>query len=161
MHKKNIVIYGATGSIGESTLNIIRDNKENFNVVGLTCNENINKVSKIANEFDCKNVGVANKELIIQNKSLLKNYTIYAGIEQFQYMVTDQSVDIIIFAISGSAPLKLLMEISTSGKIIGLANKECIICLGNLFLDKAAISTTKIIPLDSEHNAIYQLINIP
>jgi 1-deoxy-D-xylulose-5-phosphate reductoisomerase len=50
------------------------------------------------------------------------------------------------------------MEISSYGKTIGLANKECIICLGNLFLDKAAISTTKIIPLDSEHNAIYQLI---
>ena len=158
MHKKNIVIYGATGSIGESALNLIRDNKENFNVVGLTCNENINKVRKIANEFDCKNVGIANKELIIQNKFLLKNYTIFAGIEEFQYMISDHSVDIIIFAISGSAPLKLLMEISSYGKTIGLANKECIICLGNLFLDKAAISTTKIIPLDSEHNAIYQLI---
>jgi 1-deoxy-D-xylulose-5-phosphate reductoisomerase len=158
MHKKNIVIYGATGSIGESALNLIRDNKENFNVVGLTCNENINKVRKIANEFDCKNVGIANKELIIQNKVLLKNYTIFAGIEEFQYMISDHSVDIIIFAISGSAPLKLLMEISSYGKTIGLANKECIICLGNLFLDKAAISKTKIIPLDSEHNAIYQLI---
>ena len=158
MHKKNIVIYGATGSIGESALNLIRDNKENFNVVGLTCNENINKVIKIANEFDCKNIGIANKELIIQNKFLLKNYTIFAGIEEFQYMISDHSVDIIIFAISGSAPLKLLMEISSYGKTIGLANKECIICLGNLFLDKAAISTTKIIPLDSEHNAIYQLI---
>ena len=158
MHKKNIVIYGATGSIGESALNLIRDNKENFNVVGLTCNENINKVIKIANEFDCKNIGIANKELIIQNKFLLKNYTIFAGIEEFQYMISDHSVDIIIFAISGSAPLKLLMEISSSGKTIGLANKECIICLGNLFLDKAAISSTKIVSLDSEHNAIYQLI---
>ena len=158
MHKKNIVIYGATGSIGESALNLIRDNKENFNVVGLTCNVNINKAIKIANEFDCKNIGIANKELIIQNKFLLKNYTIFAGIEEFQYMISDHSVDIIIFAISGSAPLKLLMEISSYGKTIGLANKECIICLGNLFLDKAAISTTKIIPLDSEHNAIYQLI---
>ena len=158
MYKKNIVIYGATGSIGESTLNLIRDNKENFNVVGLTCNKNINKITKIANEFDCKNIGIANKELIIQNKFLLKNYTIFAGIEEFQYMISDHSVDIIIFAISGSAPLKLLMEISSYGKTIGLANKECIICLGNLFLDKAAISTTKIIPLDSEHNAIYQLI---
>ena len=158
MHKKNIVIYGATGSIGESALNLIRDNKENFNVVGLTCNENINKICKIANEFDCKNIGVADKKLINQNKSLLMNYTIFAGIDEFQYMVSDHYVDIIIFAISGSAPLKLLMEISSYGKTIGLANKECIICLGNLFLDKAAISTTKIIPLDSEHNAIYQLI---
>ena len=101
MHKKNIVIYGATGYIGESALNLIRDNKENFNVVGLTCNVNINKAIKIANEFDCKNIGIANKELIIQNKFLLKNYTIFAGIEEFQYMISDHSVDIIIFAISG------------------------------------------------------------
>jgi 1-deoxy-D-xylulose-5-phosphate reductoisomerase len=158
MHKKNIVIYGATGSIGESTLNLIRDNKEKFNVVGLTCNENITKISKIANEFDCKNIGIANKELISPNKNILKNFTIFEGINEFQDMISNYSVDIIIFAISGSTPLKLLMELSSSGKIIGLANKECIICLGHLFLNKAALSSTKIVPLDSEHNAIYQLI---
>ena len=158
MLKKNIVIYGATGSIGESTLNLIRNNRKNFNVVGLTCNENINKISKIADEFDCKNIGIANKELIVQNKTLLKNYTIFGGIDEFQNMISDYAVDIIIFAISGSTPLQLLMQISNSGKIIGLANKECIICLGNLFLKEAALSSTKIIPLDSEHNAIYQLI---
>jgi len=158
MHKKNIVIYGATGSIGESTLNLIRNNRKNFNVIGITCNENINKISKIADEFDCKNIGIANKELIAQNKTLLKNYTIFEGIDEFQNMISDYAVDIIIFAISGSAPLQLLMQISNSGKIIGLANKECIICLGNLFLKEAALSSTKIIPLDSEHNAIYQLI---
>ena len=80
---------------------------------------------------------------------MLKNYTIFEGIDEFQNMISDYAVDIIIFAISGSAPLQLLMEISSSGKTIGLANKECIICLGNLFLDKAAISSTKIVPLDS------------
>jgi 1-deoxy-D-xylulose-5-phosphate reductoisomerase len=158
MLKKNILIYGATGSIGESTLNLIRNNRKNFNVIGLTCNENINKISKIANEFSCKNIGIANKELIVQNKTLLKNYTIFGGIDEFQNMISDYAVDIIIFAISGSAPLQLLLQISNSGKIIGLANKECIICLGNLFLKEAALSSTKIIPLDSEHNAIYQLI---
>ena len=158
MHKKNIVIYGATGSIGESTLNLIRDNRENFNVVGLSCNENISKIINIASEFNCKNIGIANKELIIKNITLLNNYTIFAGIEEFHNMISDCSVDIIIFAISGSAPLQLLMEISSSGKSIGLANKECIICLGNLFLNSATLSSTKIIPLDSEHNAIYQLI---
>ena len=158
MHKKNIVIYGATGSIGGSTLELIRNNRKNFNVIGLTCNENISKFIKIAHEFNCKNIGIANKELIVQNKNLLKNYTTFGGIDEFQNMISDYAVDIIIFAISGSAPLQLLMEISSSGKIIGLANKECIICLGNLFLKKAALSSTKIIPLDSEHNAIYQLI---
>ena len=158
MHKKNIVIYGATGSIGESTLNLVRGNKENFNVVGLTCNTNITKIINIANEFDCKNIGIANKELITKNKTLLKNYTIFDGIEEFHHIISDHSVDIIIFAISGSAPLQLLMKLSSSGKTLGLANKECIICLGNLFLNNAASSSTKIVPLDSEHNAIYQLI---
>ena len=52
MHKKNIVIYGATGSIGESTLNLIRNNRENFNVIGITCNKNISRIIEIANEFD-------------------------------------------------------------------------------------------------------------
>ena len=158
MHKKNVVIYGATGSIGESTLKLIRDNRNNFNVIGLTCNENISKIIKLANEFDCKNIGIANKELIIQNKALLRNFTTFVGIDEFQNMISDYAVDIIIFAISGSEPLQLLMKISSSGKIIGLANKECVICLGSLFLKKAALSSTKIIPLDSEHNAIYQLI---
>ena len=61
MYKKNIVIYGATGSIGESTLNLIRNNRENFNVIGITCNENISRIIEIANEFDCKNIGIASK----------------------------------------------------------------------------------------------------
>ena len=158
MLKKNILIYGATGSIGESTLNLIRDNKEKFNIVGLTCNENIHKAIKIANEFDCKDIGIGNVELISQHKEELINFRVYEGIEEFYSLVDENNVDIIIFAISGTSPLELLMQLALSGKVIGLANKECIICLGRLFLDKANACLTKIVPLDSEHNAIYQLI---
>ena len=158
MSKKNILIFGATGSVGDSTLNLIRNNKENFNVVGLTCNENIPKVIKIADEFNCKNIGIGKKEIINNYKDLLTEYAIYGGIDEFYSLITDNEIDIIIFAISGTTPLNLLMQIAGSGKTIGLANKECIICLGNLFLDKVKTFSTKIIPLDSEHNAIYQLI---
>ena len=158
MLKKNILIYGATGSIGESTLNLIRNNKEKFNIVGLTCNKNILKAIKIANEFDCKNIGIGNVELINQHKKELINYRIYEGIDEFYSLANENLVDIIIFAISGTSPLELLMKLAVSGKTIGLANKECIICLGRLFLDKADASLTKVVPLDSEHNAIYQLI---
>ncbi len=158
MLKKNIVIYGATGSIGNSTLDLIRNNKKNFNVVGLTCNENIDKLIEIANEFNCKKIGIGNKEIISQYKNLLMNYSVCVGIDEFYDLVLDNNVDIIIFAISGSTPLKLLMQLANSGKIIGLANKECIICTGTLFLNQASSSSTKVIPLDSEHNAIYQLI---
>ena len=158
MPKKNILIYGATGSIGNSTLNLIRNNREKFNVVGVTCNENIEKITKIAIEFNCQNIGIGNKDLLTDNKETLSSYNVHAGIEEFSSMVNDYNPDIIIFAISGTKPLNLLMELAGSGKIIGLVNKECIICLGNIFLKKAALSFTKIIPLDSEHNAIYQLI---
>ena len=158
MLKKNILIYGATGTIGDSTLSLIRNNRDKFNVVGLTCNENIEKIIHIANEFDCKNIGIANKELIKNHKDSLSDYIVYRGIENFYSLVTDNDIDIIIFAISGTKPLYLLMQLAGSGKTIGLVNKECIICLGNLFLDKAKTFYTKIIPLDSEHNAIYQLV---
>ena len=158
MLKKNILIYGATGSIGDSTLNLIRDNREKFNVVGLTCNDNIQKIIDIADEFNCKNIGIGNIEIAHKSKSELKRFRIYEGTEEFYSLVTESNVDIIIFAISGTSPLNLLMQLASSGKIIGLANKECIICLGRLFLDKAKNSSTHIVPLDSEHNAIYQLI---
>jgi len=158
MPKKNIIIYGATGSIGNSTLDLIRNNEKDFNVVGLTCNENIDKIIKIANEFNCKKIGIGNKELTLKYKDQLTNFSVCVGIDEFYDLVIDNNVDIIIFAISGSAPLKLLMQLANSGKVIGLANKECIICIGTLFRNMASSSLTKVIPLDSEHNAIYQLI---
>ena len=158
MLKKNILIFGATGSVGVSTLNLIRNNKEKFNLVGLTCNENIDKAIQISEEFSCKNIGIGKKDVINNYIDKLSEYTIYAGIDDFYSMVNECEVDIIIFAISGTAPLNLLMQLAGSGLTIGLVNKECIICLGSLFLNKAKSSATKIIPLDSEHNAIYQLI---
>ena len=157
MHKKNILIYGATGSIGDSTLSLIRNNKELFNIVGLTCNSNIQKLIDISKEFNCENLGV-NDESSIQNYPEINNFNIHIGLKNFSNLL-NENVDIIVFAISGSAPLNLLMEIADCGKIIGLANKECIICLGKIFLNAATKSSTKIIPLDSEHNAIFQLIN--
>ncbi len=156
MSKKNVLIYGATGSIGDSVLNLIRSNREQFNVVGMTCNSNIDKLLNIAYEFECNNLGINNKKNIpIYPK--LQDYIVHAGLEEFSKLMSD-NVDIIIFAIAGSSPLKLLMDVAVSGKIIGLANKECIICLGKRFLDIASASSTKIIPLDSEHNAIFQLM---
>jgi 1-deoxy-D-xylulose-5-phosphate reductoisomerase len=158
MLKKNILIYGATGSIGESTLNLIRNHREKFNVVGLTCNKNIQKVIDLSKEFHCKNIGIGNIKSANKYKSDLSSYKIHRGIEEFYSLVIENDVDIIIFAISGTSPLNLLMQLALSGKIIGLANKECIICLGRLFLDRAKTSATNIVPLDSEHNAIFQLI---
>ena len=156
MFRKNILIYGATGSIGKSVLNLIRNNKEQFNVVGITCNSNIDKLLDIAHEFECNNLGI-NNEKIIKNNPKLKDYTVHVGLDEF-FKLMNSNVDIIIFAIAGSSPLNLLLDLSTSGKIIGMANKECIICLGKTLLDIASKSSTEIVPLDSEHNALFQLM---
>lgn len=156
MVRKNVLIYGATGSIGDSVLNLIRNNRDKFNVAGLTCNSNIKKLINISNEFECYNIGI-NNPAQASNYPDLKNFNICFGLDEFSKLMND-SIDIIIFAISGSSPLNLLMNIASSGKVIGLANKECIICLGKALLDIAKSFSTKIVPLDSEHNAIFQLI---
>ena len=75
MYKKNVLLYGATGSIGESTLNLIRNNREQFNVVGVTCNSNIDKLLNIAQEFECNNLGI-NDEKKITNYPRLKDYIV-------------------------------------------------------------------------------------
>ena len=158
MSKKNILIFGATGSIGTSTLNLIRNNKSEFNVVAMTCNNNIEKLLKLSNEFNCKNIGIANKYVIQKKGIKVDDIKIFSGLDEFKDIINECDVDIIIFGISGSSSLDLLLSLATCGKILGLANKECIICAGTLFMHKINNSSTKLVPLDSEHNAIYHLI---
>ena len=156
MSKKNVLIYGATGSIGDSVLNLIRNNRDQFNVVGVTCNSNIDKLLNIAYEFECNNLGI-NNEKKISSYPKLQDYIVHVGLDEFSKLMGNY-VDIVIFAIAGSSPLNLLIDLLSSGKIIGIANKECIICLGKTLLSIANKSSTEIVPLDSEHNALFQLI---
>ena len=158
MKKINILIYGATGSIGDSVLSLIRNNRDQFNVHGITCDKNIEKLSKLSKEFNTKKIGIGcyNKEL--DYKKYFPDKKIFFKLEEFKDMI-DDTVDIIIFAISGTSILKLSLDIAKSGKIVGIANKECIISLGDIILSTAKSNNTKLIPLDSEHNAIYQLLN--
>ena len=92
MLKKNILIYGATGSIGSSVLNLIRNNREQFNVVGITCNSNIDKLLDIADEFECNNLGINNDNIRPKN-SILKDYNVYVGLDEF-FKLMNSNVDI-------------------------------------------------------------------
>ena len=156
MKKINIVIYGATGSIGNSVLSIVRNNKEKFIIQGITCNKNYRKLIKIAKEFDVKNLGILGK--IRKSEDEYRNFNVYNEINSFREIV-NKKTDIIIFAISGLAGLDLILELIKTGKKIGIANKECIITLGNNLLHIAKKHLTQIVPLDSEHNSIFHLLN--
>ena len=155
MKKINLIIYGATGSIGNSTLSLIRQNKNLFKIQGITCNKNVKKIKNIANEFNVKKIGIGQ---VIKNKNnLFENKKVFVGIDEFSNMV-DEKTDVIIFAISGTKALKLVRKLVQFGKKIGLANKESIISLGNNLLDYAKKFKTELIPLDSEHNSIFHLL---
>ena len=158
MKKKNILIYGATGSIGDSVLSLVRDNKDEFNVHGITCDHNIEKLSALSKEFNVKNIGIASYNKEFNYKKYFPGKKIFFKLDEFRELIND-SIDIIIFAISGTAILELSLDVVKSGKIVGIANKECIISLGDIILDTARLNNTKIVPLDSEHNSIYQLLN--
>ena len=156
MKKINLIIYGVTGSIGKSVLSIVRSNREKFNVQGITCNKNYKKLIKIANEFNVKKIGI-NKQINNTIKDINK-YNVYEGISSFS-KIYDSKTDVIIFAISGLAGLDLFHKLCKSGKKIGMANKECIISLGKSFFKESKKSGCIIVPLDSEHNSIFHLLN--
>ena len=154
---KNILLLGATGSIGDSVLNVISKNRDLFNLFGISLNKNISKSMKITKEFSPKYVHVNENESLKTNQKNSSNIYLN-GDEDLQHLINDQEVDIIICAISGFAGLKATYMSVQTGKKILLANKESIVAGGDLILPLAKKHNTEIVPIDSEHNAIFQCL---
>ena len=155
---KNIILFGATGSIGSSVLRILDKTNGEFCLKGITCNQNIDSLNEISNRHNCNNLGVSNKDISNdKNEILIKKNTVY-GIENFDSFIND-NIDIYILAISGLSGASLALKIAETGKTLAIANKECIISLGKILTNKCREFETSIFPLDSEHNAIHQLLH--
>ena len=155
---KNIILFGATGSIGNSVLKILDKTNNKFFLKGITCNQKIDSLIDISNRYQCDNLGVSNENLSNdKNEILEKKNTVY-GIKNFESFINDD-IDIYILAISGLTGAALALKIAETGKTLAIANKECIISLGKILINKCSKFKTSIFPLDSEHNAIYQLLN--
>ena len=154
---KNILLLGATGSIGDSVLNVISKNRDLFNLFGISLNKNISKSMKITKEFSPKYVHVNENESLKTNQKNSSNIYLN-GDEDLQHLINDQEVDIIVCAISGFAGLKATYMSAQTGKKLLLANKESIVAGGDLILPLAKKHNTEIVPIDSEHNAIFQCL---
>jgi len=154
-----ILLYGATGTIGDSVFKIINENYGKLKVVAATCNTNYKKLEKLKIKYSIEKLGINNYRSAEKYKSLYStnNKKLVVGNENFSKLIT-KDIDVIILAISGLSALNISYEIVKSGKIFGLANKECIISLGPRLISVAKRNKTKIIPLDSEHNSIYRLL---
>mgnify|MGYP001278992490 CR=1 FL=1 len=156
---KKISVLGATGSVGINTLKIIAYNKSKYNVIALTSYKNYKKLAKLALKFNCKYAVIGEKKYFRNLKDELfgSNIKCMAGYKAI-CEVSSLSVDILISAIVGIAGLKPTFASIGKAKVLAIANKESVISAGNLLLKKARLKKTKIIPLDSEHNAIYQIL---
>ena len=155
---KNILLLGATGSIGSSVLSVIEQNKNELNLIGISFNSNITKGTKIIEKFSPSFVHIEDLNCFEEKKAF--DTRAYINTEsELNNLINHKEVDIIVCAISGFDGLKAAYMAAHSGKKILLANKESIVAGGDLILPIATENKTEIIPIDSEHNAIFQCLN--
>ena len=159
---KKIAIFGSTGSIGSSLLNIIKKDKKNFKIELLTGHKNYKKLIKQAKFFNVKNIIIsdANSFLIASKILINTKIKVFMNFESLNKIFNKNSkIDYAMCAISGFQGLKPTLDIIKYTKIIAIANKESIICGWNLIKEDLKKNKTNFIPVDSEHFSIWSLLN--
>lgn len=157
---KQIAILGSTGSIGTQTLDIIRANPDQFAAYALTAHNSADLLIAQALEFAPKYVVIANPQLYTQVKEALAHTPIIvcSGSEAIEEVVAAPEIDLVLTAMVGYSGLRPTIAALEAGKDIGLANKETLVVAGELIMPLAQAKGAKIIPVDSEHSAIYQCL---
>ncbi len=152
---KKIILLGATGSIGNSTLELIRNKRDLFKLVGVSANKNMKSLSKIVNEFDVKHIGIKDEECA---KNFTSKSSIYVGLDGLNNLAS-LDCDIVVSGISGVDGLFPAINALRSGNNLAIANKEPLVVAGKFFIQEAKQNNSKILPVDSEHNSIFQCFN--
>lgn len=157
---KQLAILGSTGSIGTQTLDVVRQHPEEFSVYAISANRSVDMLIAQAIEFRPEIVCIADENYYASLKEALRDYPIkvFAGREAIAEMVTMPSVDMVVAAMVGYAGLYPTIRAIESGKIIALANKETLVVAGELICRLVNQYHTAILPVDSEHSAIFQSI---
>lgn len=156
---KKVAILGSSGSIGESTLEVIRTFPDRFKVTALAVNSSINSLAKQIEEFKPEVVAVAEKKSAEElQKSFQGKTKILVGEEGMKEIAAVYDYDIFVGAMVGFSGLKPTLEAIKRGKRIALANKETLVVAGELITELAKNSGAEIIPVDSEHSAIFQCL---
>ncbi len=158
--RRRVSILGATGSIGESTLRVIGQHQDRFEIAALTAQENAAKLITLAKQFRPAMVAIGNEGHAKEVRDALTPLGINVvagaqGIEEAAAFATD----ITVAAIVGAAGLKPVMQAIAQGGAVALANKEALVCAGTIVMQACATHGTTLLPVDSEHNAIFQVLN--
>ncbi len=154
---RRISIFGATGSIGQNTVKIIKGDIANFDVVAVSGGQNIEKLAEIAKSLDAKIAVTSELSLLDQLKDLLKGTSISATAGRSALIeAASQSVDWAMSAVVGFAGLEMSLAMAQHSKTLALANKESLVCGGALLKDTCNRHGCTLLPVDSEHSAIFQ-----
>ncbi|MGL5416669.1 MAG: 1-deoxy-D-xylulose-5-phosphate reductoisomerase [Clostridium sp.] len=158
---KNISILGVTGSIGMQTLDVIRKSSD-MKVIGITANTSVEKMKEIIDEFKPKYVGMmdlnSSKELLKYTKEKSLDIEVGCGIESLIQIATLKEVDTVVTSVVGMIGLRPTIEAIRAKKDIALANKETLVVAGEIVMREAKENGVKILPVDSEHSAIFQVL---
>lgn len=159
-HLKRIALLGSTGSIGRQTLEVVRAHPEEFQIEVLTAQNNVQLLGAQAREFHPNAVVIGNENGYAELKELLRDtdVKVYAGENAITSVVEMDSIDVVVTALVGYAGLKPTLRAAEKGKTIALANKETLVVAGDLITRTARESQANIIPVDSEHSAIFQCL---
>lgn len=160
--KKQIAILGSTGSIGTQALQVIEEHSDLYEAYVLTANNKVDLLIEQARKFRPEAVVIANEDKYLQLKEALSDLPIkvYAGADAICQVVESQPIDIVLTAMIGYAGLRPTMSAIRAGKIIALANKETMVVAGELINALANEYHTPILPVDSEHSAIFQCLEM-
>ncbi|MBP1904152.1 1-deoxy-D-xylulose-5-phosphate reductoisomerase [Paenibacillus turicensis] len=157
---KKIAVIGSTGSVGTQTLDVVKKNPERFSIEALAAGSNINLLLEQVQQFRPKMVSVGTKELADKISSALPSGTsVFYGEEGLIQVAAHNDAELVITAIVGSVGLPATLAAISAGKHIGLANKETLVTAGHIVMELAREKNVAILPVDSEHSAIFQCLN--
>ncbi|MFZ5352042.1 MAG: 1-deoxy-D-xylulose-5-phosphate reductoisomerase [Bacillota bacterium] len=156
---KSIGLLGSTGSIGTQTLEIVRHNREHFRVSSITAHSNAELLAKQIEEFEPELAVIFDESKYMDLKERVKGKTkLYTGLEGLMAAAAIESADVVVSSIVGIAGLIPTFHAIQNGKTIALANKETLVTAGRLIMKYARDKSIEILPVDSEHSAIFQSI---
>jgi 1-deoxy-D-xylulose-5-phosphate reductoisomerase len=159
---RKLIVLGSTGSIGTNTLDVVehlKDTSHELQVVGLAAGRNVDLLIQQAKAFDVKHVAIADESLASQIKQTLPDVTVYAGEKSALELVESVEAQELVAAVVGSAGLPATMCAAKRGMTIGLANKETLVAAGSVVTPAIRQYNARLIPVDSEHSAIFQCLD--
>lgn len=164
MRQHRLCILGATGSIGLNTLAVVREHRQRFQVDVLTANTNVTKMAELCAEFQPRQAIMVTEQAASELAQALKQrgmtvaIEVASGLTALEEAAAKDTNDTVMAAIVGGAGLAPTLAAVRAGKRVLLANKEALVMSGQLFMDAAQASGAQILPVDSEHNAIFQCL---